>query len=378
MTEKNKMPKKHDGDSAFNKLTRLLRLIKYVAEHGKNGVYWKDIRSEIYDGDPADPVISTKDDTLLRKFMRDRSDINSSFYIDEDDDYADDDIHQDEAIIQKNKDGKYVIRNGLNLMLPMKLKKEEALALASGVRLISEFITPLHNASNNLWLRLKNQMSDEILSGCEFLISATTSAIPIAQKVDHDVFMNMIEALNEKQYISINEYATAWPDDLERCKFAPHIIYLKYHSWYAYGEVSGKKRILRLDRIKSAELCDEYQEDFPTAEELDELTRDIQLDYNPYKPFKKMPAGGWKIKLRITGSFVQPCLETVWFPGEKKTFDEKSKTLIYEVNLKGLEAITLWIMRALNCMEVLEPAELRDEIDRRVDTYLESRKANQK
>ena len=369
--------KKQKGDTTFSKLRRLLRLVEYIAAHGREGVSWPNIRRDVYDGEADDSLkIDTKSDKLLRKFSRDKKDIDASFYIDEDDDYVDDCIHRDEAIIKRNKNGKYFIRNGLNLMLPMTLKKEEALALVSGVRMISEFIAPLHNASNNLWQRLKNQMSDEILSECEFLTSAIISAIPIAQKVDHDIFMDMIEALHEQQYIIINEYEKAWPDDLEQCKFAPRVLYLKHHSWYVYGEVSGSRRILRLDRIKSAELCDEYQEDFPKTEELEELAQDIRIDYNPFKPFKKMPLEGWNIKLRITGSFVRPCLETVWFPGEKKTL--KGKTLIYEVKLKGLESITLWIMRALNCMEVLEPSELREEIDRRVNEYLERRKQDQK
>ena len=41
------------------------------------------------------------------------------------------------------------------------------------------------------------------------------------------------------------------------------------------------------------------------------------------------------------------------------------------MTLKGLESITLWIMRALDCIEVLEPRKLADEIDRRVGAYLE-------
>ena len=44
MTEK---ARKHDGDSAFSKLMRLLRLIRFIAEHGRQGVTWKEIRRNI-------------------------------------------------------------------------------------------------------------------------------------------------------------------------------------------------------------------------------------------------------------------------------------------------------------------------------------------
>ena len=53
------------------------------------------------------------------------------------------------------------------------------------------------------------------------------------------------------------------------------------------------------------------------------------------------------------------------------SIEEGSKSVLYEVELMGLEAITLWIMRALDCVEVLEPRKLADEVDRRVGAYLE-------
>lgn len=364
MTEK---ARKHEGDSAFSKLTRLLRLVRFIAEHGREGATWPEIRRNVY-RDFADE--DTTDGALLRKFTRDREAVNASFYLDDDDD----NVLPDTAIIKRVK-GRYVIHSGLNLMLPMTLKKEEALALVSGVRLIPEFIPPLKIASNRLWLRMKNQMSDEILEECEYLTSATVSAIPMSAEVDHDVFMKILEAIHTRQLIRINKYAKAWPDDLESCEFSPHVIYMRHHAWYVLGKVSGKQRILRVDRIKSADLLNKPQKNPPSAEELKELERDIQLDYNPFREF---PSDGWEIKLRITGTFIRPCMETEWFPGEKKTLSPDGESLIYEVKLKGLEAVTLWIMRALDCVEVLKPAELRKEIDRRVNEYINRRKKSQK
>ena len=271
------MSKKNIGDTAFNKLIRLLRLVRYIAEHGREGAKWKDIRENIYrDSSEAD----TTNDGLLRKFTRDRNAINESFYLDDDDDSE---PLPDTAIIQRTKRGTYVIRNGLNLMLPMSLKKDEALALVSGVRLIPEFIPPLKAASNNLWLRLKNQMSYEILDECEYMTSAIISAIPMASEVDYDVFMKILEAVHEKQYIKINKYAKTWPDDLESCEIAPYVIYMRHHAWYVLGEVSGEQKILRVDRIKSADLIYKDQEAPLSMEDLKELERDIQLDYNPYE-----------------------------------------------------------------------------------------------
>lgn len=357
------------GNKAFTKLSRLLRLVRFIAGQGAKGATWDEIREKIYEEDSE----GASDASLYRKFCRDQEDL-ADYYADDDDD----DLGYPEgaAVIVKKKDYKgdvFTIRNGLNLMLPMKLTEEEALALMSGVRLVSEFIRPLNQASNKLWQRLKNQINDDMVrEQCELLTEATVSAIPVATSINEKIFMDVLTAISEKMYVEIDEYSVAWANDLESCIFAPYVIYLKHHSWYVLGEVNGERKILRMDRIKSAILLDDYQENPLTQEELEALRRDISLDYNPFD--ENMPEEGWNIKLRITGSFVKPCLETEWFPNEKKDYDPESKSVIYTVNLKGLEAITLWIMRALDCMEVLEPTELRDIINKRVDEYMKRRK----
>jgi hypothetical protein len=102
------------------------------------------------------------------------------------------------------------------------------------------------------------------------------------------------------------------------------------------------------------------------------MIRDLEMDYHPLY-------GGveFDVRLRIFGSFVQPATQTVWFKGQSiKEQDDGS--IVYSVRLKGLEAITLWIMRSLANIEVLEPVELRDDIDSRVDEYMERRRNRRK
>ena len=121
----------------------------------------------------------------------------------------------------------------------------------------------------------------------------------------------------------------------------------------------------RLGRMRLVEHLNDV--DFiPIAESIKDLRRKIALDFFPANT-----EASHLVRLRITGKVARSCMETEWFPGEKKTWEEKSKSVLYEVELIGLEAITLWIMRALDCVEVLEPKELADEIDRRVGAYLE-------
>ena len=127
--------------------------------------------------------------------------------------------------------------------------------------------------------------------------------------------------------------------------------------------------VFRLNRIKAVEvLPSDNFIDCPYSPE--ELRKNIELDFDQYNPDKE-----YLIKLRITGSFAGPVMETEWYSEEKKEWErgpngEFLKSVYYEVKLKGLERITLWIMRALDCIEVLEPLELKDDIDRRVNEYM--------
>jgi hypothetical protein len=81
----------------------------------------------------------------------------------------------------------------------------------------------------------------------------------------------------------------------------------------------------------------------------------------------------YNIKLRLTGNFALTTRQTRWFEGDS-TSVQKDGSVIYSVRMHGLETITPWIMRYLDCIEIIEPRELRDEIDHKVDAYMTRRK----
>ena len=364
---------KSEGNNAWGTLKRLFNLTKLLAERGSAGADWNDIR-QMYVEDS-----SATDEALRRKFRRDREAL-MDIYEDEDILEAGDEPLDGTAIIEKNAEGRYVIRSGVNLVLPMRLSEDQAFALTSSVRLVPAFLSPFAEASDALWRLLQRHMPRTLLDECQMLTKAIVSAIPIAQKVDTKILQDILNAISRKKQLKIHNYSKTWDDDIKSGIFSPWTLYLRHHSWYILGELHEKNgfqtRILRVDRIRVAEVLDKDQPHPCEGRALKRLEKDILNDYNPFD--KDCPKKGYHVRLRITGAFIQPCLETNWFPGEKKgsvTKNERGESeMIYEVEgLKGLESITLWIMRALDCIEVLEPAKLRDEIDRRVKAYTERR-----
>lgn len=364
------MPK-HEGETVFTTLKRLHRLVEFLLDKSKYGAAFEEIAEEIYDYYPdCDRQLSS----VRRMFNRDLRSLMELY--DDEEPYVDEDGNVDEesVVIEKKRvDSKdrYFIKNGFHFIMPMKLTQDQATALAFGLRVTEEMVGPFASLSGALWEKLKHQFPKDFIDGNNKLIDSIVSVIPVgspASTSKREYAMRKIaDAIQRGKAVKISY--THGDGTNSSYKFSPYVLSLKYHSWYVVGETDSEQRTVRLDRINSVEVLDEDQPHPRDGDDLKRLKRAIRLDVVPSLPYAL-----YHVKLRITGSFVQPCMETRWFPNEKKTKQDDG-SLLYEVNLKGLEWITLWIMRALDCMEVLEPAELRDEIDRRVDAYSARRSA---
>ena len=343
------MAKKSDD----NPTERRDELLALLDRNREKGLSRKEIIERIYrQGSTAKP------DSLRVKLERDVDALNL-----------------EQEIILKAKGGKrYKLNDGFYFMRPIPINKVESLAMMTGVGLVSHFVPSYEKASEFLWSQLQKQLPEDLLEECLYLEKAITPAIPVSQKLEARILEIILDALSQKKVLNVRHYEAVRNKDLERCKFSPWLLYLKHHGWYVIGEVhegeGSRPHILRVDRIKLADISDEDQAHPCEGSALEELAEKVRLDYNPYD--KHICGGGrYHVKLRITGSFAQACMKTEWFPNEKKQWNPGENGVVdYEATLLGLESITLWVMRALDCIEVLELKELRDEVDRRIKTYL--------
>ena len=346
--------------SEDNPTERRDELLALLDRNREKGISRKDIIEKIYrQGSTA------KDDSLRVKLERDVEALN-----------------MEQEIILKAKGGKrYKLNDGFYFMRPIPINKVESLAMMTGVGLVSHFVPSYEKASEFLWSQLQKQLPEALLKECLYLEKAIAPAIPVSQKLDSRILELILDALSRKKVLRVIQYEAVRDKDLVRCKFSPWLLYLKHHGWYVIGEVhegeGDRPHILRVDRIKLADVSDEDQPHPCEGDALEELAKKVRLDYNPYD--EHICEGGfYHVKLRITGTFAQACMKTEWFPDEKKVWSSDEKDVVdYEATLLGLESMILWVMRAMDCIEVLEPKELRDEIDRRIKTYLE-RLAKQK
>lgn len=353
------------GNDTWSTLKRLHRLVATLADGGERGVSFETIRAEVYD--------NSEDSTSLRKkFTRDRDSLRKLYGEVLKDDEIDESDREEIVTIKKNSEGLYVMESRFNFMMPMGLDEKQLLVLIAGVSMAGHFLPPFSQASREVMDKLRKQVLKDALEKSKKIADSVASTVPISQKISAEDFLKVIDAIEKKRVLKIGQY-TERDGRLSTCTLSPYLLYHKFHSWYVMGESPDKKNpdqpAFRLDRMKAVEILDEAQPHPLSEEDQETLKKNIALDFNPAKPDEE-----YRVKLRITGSFAQPCMETEWFPGEKKMWEKDgdgNKSVHYEVTLKGLESITLWIMRALDCVEVLEPKKLADEIDRRVGAYLE-------
>ncbi len=68
------------------------------------------------------------------------------------------------------------------------------------------------------------------------------------------------------------------------------------------------------------------------------------------------------MKLRIRHPFAVMAAETAWYPQQRISAPDKDGSVFFEGTVTSLEEISRWILRAADCMEVLEPEVLREKV----------------
>ncbi|MDR1874621.1 MAG: WYL domain-containing protein [Synergistaceae bacterium] len=356
-----------DKGSSWEHLVRLHTLVRFLVERGENGAALEEIRARVY------PDEELKTEAFRKKFGRDRDALQKIYSPDGDDADGGD-------VVVEEKNGRYFLKSSYGFMLPMKVNDGEVQALITGARLAGHFVKPLGPSAESLWNKLKKQFSASSMLKGDRLSQAISFAMPVSE-VDsggHEAFQKVVQAIDGRKVLKVREY-----EDHDGKKAAytisPYALYFKYHAWYLMGMCPERApspdsllpAVFRLNRMRLVEILPDARF-IPCPYSPEELRENIELDFHPANPGRM-----YHVKLRVTGSFARPVLETEWFRGEKKVKEVMPGgdfCVSYEVKLKGLERITLWIMRALDSIEVLEPRELKDEIDRRVAVYLKRTK----
>ena len=357
---------KTEGDSSAEVLRRLLHLVRFMSS--KKECSLEDIMSKVYKSD-------LEDKAAYKRFRRDIDRVKYLFCEEKmmPEDYEEncdeDDRDNYQIQIECKEKKKYVLINQTSL-LPLMLKNEDIEVLVSGLKLSAHFLPQYEKAANNVRAQIDRYLDAEKKNFADNLGDAITVAMPVG-KVDTDIFKKIIDAIQKKKMLLIGEYRT-FNGKMAVKHFSPWIVYFRYHTWYAWGvteedyeinQFSGPLRISRMNNVSNYEDMS-YRE--PNDNYGNLMTNLVKKDCNPNDQYVL-----FDIVLRIFPSFAEAAKDIEWYPGGYFEPDPKNKgAVIYKVQLKGLDDITRWMMRAIECFEIIEPKELREKVNNKINGYL--------
>ncbi|MBC7334389.1 MAG: WYL domain-containing transcriptional regulator [Actinobacteria bacterium] len=259
-------------------------------------------------------------------------------------------------------------RNGYfftdNFFMPrISLDLPEALTLVIFINSIkAQKGTPYYNFLNSACEKiinllpgnLKKMISESAIDGMvDFGLEA---------KVDYkeigDVFSAVYSAKLERKSISVT-YFSMERKKIQQRIIDPYALIFRFGVWYLIGHchLRDEIRTFRIDRIKSAKVI-ENRFEIPSTFSIDKF---LEGSWGIIKGEKKE-----KVKLKFSPELAMFISEVKWHPSQKLEFlGDGSLLASYEV--AGLDEIKRWILGFGKEVEVLEPEELRKEIEKETE-----------
>lgn len=236
---------------------------------------------------------------------------------------------------------------------PVNMTLEEALAIMLLTRSIAnERIMPSAAAAISAGLKIESIMPAEIRKSCGALLDGVDVAWPASSDVDavSDVLFRCQRATADKQKIRI-AYDSYYDKAEIETVLHPHQVIFKSRGWYVigYSEKHREVRMFKLDRVVSLTLMeDRFKPDlaFNVKDYFGNAWNVIRGDqrYHVEVHFSSQVAGN---------------VEEVTWHSTQRTRRRSDGSLVFEVDVDGIEEISWWIMGYGDQAIVQEPDILR-------------------
>lgn len=201
----------------------------------------------------------------------------------------------------------------------------------------------------------------EILADAAELISVFD--LKLADHSKHRETLKTIQfALLEGRQVT-GLYESPYEPEPARMRLHPYRLCLIKNAWYAIGRQDdlAEPRTYRVARFKTLRMLDQSA-DVPDS-------FDIKAYFgNAWAVFRGDKT--YDVEIWFTPEAAKVVTETVWHHSQKAKFDKDgSVTLSFRVD--GLEEITNWILSWAGSAKVIEPAELRERVLKKLQAAVE-------
>ena len=281
-------------------------------------------------------------------------------------------FHRDKKIMEElgvpiyydNHLKEYKILDNFRFKAPnLDQKETEAVLLAAkeyqnrSFPMKKELESGLAKVYNSLPEFLKNSMGSYI-KNYEIISDPFVDLKEHQQKFDF-----LKEAINNENKILVNYYSMSSDQTTER-KLDPYNLFFNNGAPYLYAfcHLREEKRIFRIDRIKELKLTAKnfkLPEDFSLSEELENA-------WGVEQGKEEM-----EVKVKFTGRAARFVPEYHW--NDKQEIENISENeIIFKVKTSSREEIKKWILGYGSEAEVLQPEDLREEMQQEIEKILKN------
>ncbi|HEX7561590.1 MAG TPA: WYL domain-containing protein, partial [Candidatus Humimicrobiaceae bacterium] len=183
-------------------------------------------------------------------------------------------------------------------------------------------------------------------------------------KVDYrkieEMFSLIYEASIAKKQLLLSYYGIDTKDTTERM-VDPYAFKLNFGIWYLIGfcHLRGEIRTFRIDRIRQSEVLNKSFD----------IPENFNIDDYFLGSWGIMKGPEYKVRLKFSASIADFISECSWHPSQKLS-KNKDGSINAEFNVDGLSEIKIWVMGFGENVEVLEPAELKEDIAKTLEKTL--------
>jgi proteasome accessory factor B len=251
------------------------------------------------------------------------------------------------------EEGRYSI--GADFFLrPTNLTSSEALAIiALACELGADNQLPFFGPARTAALKLQNSLPAALRRELQSVAKSIHVRIqPLDRLAGQEVvYQQLVQAIAERRVVKIQyQSLTEW--ELIETRLRPYQLLFNRHAWYVIGRSSlhGGPRLFNVGRIKQIELLNQSYA----------RPRGFSVERYLGNAWNLMPQSGpdLHVVVRFTAMVAQNVAEVSWHKTQRLEF-QPDGSLMFEVDVSGLNEIVWWILGYGDQAEVLSPPKLR-------------------
>ncbi len=252
-----------------------------------------------------------------------------------------------------------------HFLQPLNLSLEEALSLLFITRnMINDRIVPLASSALSAGLKIESALPADIRAHCGALLAGVEVCGLQVSDVDAvaDALLRIEEAIANAQMLRI-QYDSYYDKAEIETVLHPYRVMFRRRGWYVVGhsEKHGEVRLFKLERILALTALDRSF-DRPTDFNLD--------DYFGHAWSMVRGSRRYHVEVHFSAKVAGNVEEVVWHKTQR-TRRRSDGSLVFEVDVDGIDEISWWILGYGDQAVVTEPEDLRKMIAEHAQTLVD-------